>query len=427
MLSFFLSVIYMFSVKTGFATFQQKEVQCIWNQQEQTCTFDPTTLISVFNSSHHPYIQYLTCELISNQDKCNQQNRGKISVCQWDQSNKICGINQSSLTQDLMECVDNNCQNNLQYLNQNLNQSVAIHKTPNCSFSSFTEADANNQFCETVKARASYFGVADMPNFSDYSYCSSGEQLSEMSKPTKVDSLIASIMNLKCRESGGQNFESPARTAMLDAADLDVILGLERGTLESYYACQDLRSENQCNKQSAATYQSQSSTQENKIQARRSDDTLTTDPGSFVYLISVGLFIFGVFLWFLRFHLFICIQQSLRQHEQQQRNNLDTQKILTQLQKYKFQFTQQDQNEVLNRLDICSICHDNYTEQDEGTKLKCGHVYHTQCIERWVVTKGRESTCPLCGYQLYEVQNSQNSNNDVRNDQNNNNNFIEVV
>jgi hypothetical protein len=40
---------------------------------------------------------------------------------------------------------------------------------------------------------------------------------------------------------------------------------------------------------------------------------------------------------------------------------------------------------------ICSIClEDNINKE---TKLKCGHCYHSECIEKWFV---ENDTCPYC-------------------------------
>lgn len=40
----------------------------------------------------------------------------------------------------------------------------------------------------------------------------------------------------------------------------------------------------------------------------------------------------------------------------------------------------------------CSICREEVT-QETGGHLKCGHVYHNNCINEW---RSRNNTCPLC-------------------------------
>ncbi|KAK9278501.1 hypothetical protein L1049_028067 [Liquidambar formosana] len=41
----------------------------------------------------------------------------------------------------------------------------------------------------------------------------------------------------------------------------------------------------------------------------------------------------------------------------------------------------------------CSICQEEYEENDEMGKLNCGHTYHLHCIKHWLVQK---NTCPVC-------------------------------
>lgn len=41
----------------------------------------------------------------------------------------------------------------------------------------------------------------------------------------------------------------------------------------------------------------------------------------------------------------------------------------------------------------CSICQEEYEEGDELGKIECGHGYHAQCIQQWLVQKNQ---CPIC-------------------------------
>lgn len=44
----------------------------------------------------------------------------------------------------------------------------------------------------------------------------------------------------------------------------------------------------------------------------------------------------------------------------------------------------------------CSICHDDFLSQ-EVCALKCGHVYHSECVRAWLTTKTKSSGgCPQC-------------------------------
>jgi len=41
----------------------------------------------------------------------------------------------------------------------------------------------------------------------------------------------------------------------------------------------------------------------------------------------------------------------------------------------------------------CSICQEEYEDGDELGKIDCGHGYHVQCIQQWLVQKNQ---CPIC-------------------------------
>lgn len=42
---------------------------------------------------------------------------------------------------------------------------------------------------------------------------------------------------------------------------------------------------------------------------------------------------------------------------------------------------------------ICSLCLEEYTDNESVTRLHCQHVYHLDCIKVWVL---RSNCCPLC-------------------------------
>lgn len=48
--------------------------------------------------------------------------------------------------------------------------------------------------------------------------------------------------------------------------------------------------------------------------------------------------------------------------------------------------------------DPCSVC---LEKLDSGEKLKCGHVFHTACIDKWLE---RDSRCPMCRAETQEKQ-----------------------
>ncbi|CAI8619961.1 unnamed protein product [Vicia faba] len=45
----------------------------------------------------------------------------------------------------------------------------------------------------------------------------------------------------------------------------------------------------------------------------------------------------------------------------------------------------------------CSICQEEFEEDDEVGRLKCDHLYHFECIQQWVAHK---NFCPVCKEQV---------------------------
>jgi len=55
-----------------------------------------------------------------------------------------------------------------------------------------------------------------------------------------------------------------------------------------------------------------------------------------------------------------------------------------------------DKLEYSSEYSDCSICYENYTDQDDIRKLKsCNHYYHKECINNWVINYNN-NTCPMC-------------------------------
>lgn len=56
--------------------------------------------------------------------------------------------------------------------------------------------------------------------------------------------------------------------------------------------------------------------------------------------------------------------------------------------------------------DSCVICMRNFNTQKPRTfvkRLKCSHVYHSECVNEWL---NKEFTCPLCRtFLFYPVDN----------------------
>jgi hypothetical protein len=47
--------------------------------------------------------------------------------------------------------------------------------------------------------------------------------------------------------------------------------------------------------------------------------------------------------------------------------------------------------------DICVICYDNFKENDIVRKLKCEHIFHQKCCDKWFETHKK---CPICNKSL---------------------------
>ena len=45
----------------------------------------------------------------------------------------------------------------------------------------------------------------------------------------------------------------------------------------------------------------------------------------------------------------------------------------------------------------CLICLDEFNHGQRVTMIKCGHIYHKNCLDTWFLKK---QTCPLCDEQL---------------------------
>lgn len=47
--------------------------------------------------------------------------------------------------------------------------------------------------------------------------------------------------------------------------------------------------------------------------------------------------------------------------------------------------------------DVCVICLDTIHETNYIIKLPCNHVYHSDCLYKWVCKK---RICPMCGHLI---------------------------
>jgi hypothetical protein len=47
--------------------------------------------------------------------------------------------------------------------------------------------------------------------------------------------------------------------------------------------------------------------------------------------------------------------------------------------------------------DECIICLQDFKQNDCVTLVKCGHIYHTECLYIWFLKK---RTCPICDIEV---------------------------
>ena len=50
----------------------------------------------------------------------------------------------------------------------------------------------------------------------------------------------------------------------------------------------------------------------------------------------------------------------------------------------------------------CAICFDTMKDNGRTTKTKCGHKFHSECIDRWLTDYNNNNTCPTCREILVE-------------------------
>ncbi|KAG0327167.1 hypothetical protein BGZ99_008257 [Dissophora globulifera] len=54
-------------------------------------------------------------------------------------------------------------------------------------------------------------------------------------------------------------------------------------------------------------------------------------------------------------------------------------------------------NEELDAKTECSVCKDEFVQEDICLQLKCRHIFHEDCIKPWLKTSG---TCPTCRFAV---------------------------
>ena len=85
-------------------------------------------------------------------------------------------------------------------------------------------------------------------------------------------------------------------------------------------------------------------------------------------------------------------QMNHQQHFQQAKNTLSLKELET-LPKSRFENDTQTNNENSSKSQ-CALCFDEYVVDEELRELTCGHSFHAECIDQWLLHQRR--TCPIC-------------------------------
>ena len=48
----------------------------------------------------------------------------------------------------------------------------------------------------------------------------------------------------------------------------------------------------------------------------------------------------------------------------------------------------------------CAICYENFLENEQIKMTGCFHLFHFQCIKKWIETKSESPDCPICRMKL---------------------------
>ena len=95
-----------------------------------------------------------------------------------------------------------------------------------------------------------------------------------------------------------------------------------------------------------------------------------------------------------------------------------------------------DKNLVINDCESCSICIENFEcGKSEISITPCKHIFHFNCIQKWILDNVLHPKCPNCNFNLLESptellninkKNINGNNNEVNNNNNDNNHNIDL-
>ena len=111
------------------------------------------------------------------------------------------------------------------------------------------------------------------------------------------------------------------------------------------------------------------------------DDDMSNSRNNMLIYLLIAIFSFFVFIIFLLFVLYIFFPHLFKKSK----INLENLNIKFEIEKY-------DENTEYSP-EICIICLDIFSENQNIIKLECDHYFHENCIKEWFEKK---TTCPYC-------------------------------
>mmetsp|Transcript_30512 Transcript_30512/g.27028 ORF Transcript_30512/g.27028 Transcript_30512/m.27028 type:complete len:100 (+) Transcript_30512:802-1101(+) len=69
-----------------------------------------------------------------------------------------------------------------------------------------------------------------------------------------------------------------------------------------------------------------------------------------------------------------------------------SQRMINNMRQVKYIDLSPDKKKNISDDEVCSICHDIYSNTDNVKALDCDHIYHSKCISEWLK---RNKKCPL--------------------------------
>eukprot|EP01023_Acetabularia_acetabulum_P038975 TRINITY_DN3734_c0_g1_i7.p1 TRINITY_DN3734_c0_g1~~TRINITY_DN3734_c0_g1_i7.p1 ORF type:complete len:288 (-),score=32.47 TRINITY_DN3734_c0_g1_i7:142-1005(-) len=246
----------------------------------------------------------------------------------------------------------------------------------------------------------------------------------------QIDVAFVSLLNVQLSvqtiRAGGLYIYK--RLSLLDMSVVDQLLGFKIGTLKEFENCESsidcleqrdplkkINSSRDFSRQQVINNEQKNNIQKDENQKDGNKFSLKSGWGLIVLVVAAPLLLCT----------FICVSVMVRRHTRQPevsnaqnvveiqipKTTMNVQQIMEQFNYFEYkpstnngqQYVDNAEN-AQNQFDVCAICFDEYAEGQKIALLRCAHMYHKNCLEKWVMTKGERCTCPLCGIKLVEEQ-----------------------